>query len=178
MLFKELETNRLFLKNISSEDRDFILAQFSNDEVTRYLYDAEPLTDTQGADEIINFYIQAEPRGQHRWILTRKEDGVKLGTCGFHCWDKSNGVCEIGYDLFPDFFGKGYMVEAMEAIITFARNEMKIKHINACIYPENDKSVNLAERLGFVFTGQTKDEIFREKAYPHKIFTLDCTRTV
>lgn len=31
MFFKELETDRLILKNISSEDRDFILKQFSDD---------------------------------------------------------------------------------------------------------------------------------------------------
>ncbi len=60
MLFKELETERLFLKNISTCDRDFILEQFSNNEVNRYLFDAEPLTDVFGADDITDFYIQPE----------------------------------------------------------------------------------------------------------------------
>ena len=43
MLFKELETDRLILKNISPEDNEFIYTLFSNDQVNKYLFDAEPL---------------------------------------------------------------------------------------------------------------------------------------
>ena len=111
MLFKALETERLILKNISFDDRDFIYDQFSNASVNQYLYDAEPLVDIQGADEIIEFYLQPEPRAQHRWILMTKA-GTKIGTCGFHCWNSSKGVCDIGYDLNPNFEGEGYMTEA------------------------------------------------------------------
>jgi ribosomal-protein-alanine N-acetyltransferase len=53
MFYQELETERLTLKNIAPADREFIFAQFSNDKVNEYLYDAEPLTDIAGADEII-----------------------------------------------------------------------------------------------------------------------------
>ena len=175
MFFKELETDRLFLKNVSKYDREFILEQFSNNEVNRYLFDAEPLTDVFGADEIIDFYMQPEPRAQHRWILIRKGDGTKIGTCGFHCWDKSNGCCDIGYDLYPDYWGSGYMIEALKAICAFARSDMKVRSINACISIDNEKSIKLAEKLGFAFTGQVKDEIFRGEKYPHKILTLGCT---
>ena len=73
MLFNNIETERLFLKNISIDDRDFIFSQFSNDVVNRYLFDEEPVTDMQGADEIITFFIQQpEPRVHRRWIILRK----------------------------------------------------------------------------------------------------------
>ena len=173
MFFRELETDRLLLKNISPDDRDFIYRQFSNDEINRYLFDAEPLVDINGADEIIGFYMQPEPRLRHRWILVKKIDGVKMGTCGFHCWDKSIGCCDVGYDLFPDFWGKGYMSEAMRAILAFAGNDMKIRQINACVYVDNIKSIQLVEKLGFIFHGQMKDETFRGRNYPHRILTLD-----
>jgi len=163
----------MYLKNMKSEDRDFVFTQFSCDEVNRYLFDAESLTDVQGADEIIRFYMRPEPRNHHRWILTRKDDGVKMGTCGFHFWNRTEASCDIGYDLHPDFWGKGYMGEAMKAILLFARNDMKVRRINACIYVGNEKSIKLAERHGFVYKGIMKDEVFRGKKYPHKIFTLD-----
>lgn len=172
MLFKELETDRLLLKNISHADRDFVFSHFSNGQVHQYLFDTEPLADIRGADALIDFYLQPEPRGHHRWVLVKKDNGAKIGTCGFHCWDQSDGSCDVGYDLSPAFSGKGYMREAMEAIIAFAQGEMKINTINACIYPENDRSVKLAEKLGFRFTGQIKDEVFRSKRYPHRIFAL------
>ena len=108
MLFRELETDRLLLKNISSDDREFIFSQFSDSKVNEFLFDAEPLIDIQGADEIIDFYIQPEPRWQHRWILVKKDDGIKMGTCGFHCWDIDSEACDVGYDLKQVYQGKGY----------------------------------------------------------------------
>ena len=172
MPFRDLATKRLILRGISPDDRDMVFRLFSNAEVNRYLFDTEPISDLHGADEIVQSYLQPEPRLQHRWILVKKTDGAKIGTCGFHCWDKSEGSCEVGYDLFPDFWGMGYMQEAMQAILAFARNEMDIKQVNACIYPENHASIKLADKLGFIFTGQMKDEIFRGQTYPHRIYTL------
>jgi ribosomal-protein-alanine N-acetyltransferase len=162
-------------ENITADDREFILKQFSDREVTRYLFDTGPLSDISGADEIIELFIQPEPRAQHRWILVKKNNGAKIGTCGFHRWDRSNGRCELGYDLYPDHRGKGYMLEALKAICAFARSNMKVKSIDARIYIDNEKSVKLAEKLGFTFNGLMIDEIFHGKAYPHKILTLDCT---
>lgn len=176
MFFKELETDRLFLRNISYKDRGFIYIHFSDNGVTRFLLDAEPLTDISGADEIIESFLQPEPRTRHRWILVLKDDGTKIGTCGFHCWDKSRGICEVGYDMNSGYWGKGYMSEAMQTILDFARSDMEVKYVNACIYPENFRSVRVAEKSGFVFNGEMKDEIFRGERYPHRIYTLDCAK--
>ena len=161
------------LKTISSQDREFVLRQFSNDDVNQYLFDAEPLGSLEEADELIDFYLQPEPRNQQRWVLCRKQDGAKIGTCGFHCWDKNTGRCETGFDLEPAYWGQGYMQEAMQTILAFARNEMNVNRVDACVYGQNKRSAALAEKLGFHFSGQTKDEVFRGKAYEHKIFVLE-----
>ena len=174
MFFRGLETDRLYLKNISPEDREFVFAQFSNEYVNQFLFDAEPLVDIYGADEIINFYVTPEPRMQHRWILVEKSTGTKIGTCGLHYWDQEKCCCDVGYDLFPDFRGKGFMEEAMKRIILFARNDMKIKNIHAHIYFDNNDSIKLAEKLGFIFKGKIEYEVFRKNKYLHKIFSLAC----
>ena len=172
MFFKNLETNRLKLVNISIFDREFIFNQFSNEFVNKYLFDEEPLTDIIGADKIIDFYTYEEPRNQHRWILSRKLDGIKIGTCGFHCWNKSEGVVDIGYDLMEEFCGNGYMTEAVEAIINFAKSEMHVKQIDAHIYHENEKSIDLIRKFGFEFLGKTEDAIFRGEKYLHKVYSI------
>ncbi len=171
MFFKNLETDRLYLKNIDTKDREFIFRQFSNDIVNRYLYDAEPLTDILKADDIINFYTISEPRNQNRWIIIRKSDNKKLGTCGFHCWDKKLDKVEMGYDLNEEFWGNGYMHEAIKEIISFAKNQMNISKIDAHISTENQKSMKLVEKLGFVVSGSSM-EVFREEQYPHHVYTL------
>ena len=174
MFFCDLETERLLLKNISSDDREFVFSQFSDSTVNKYLFDVEPLSSIEGSDEIINMFLQAEPRTHHRWILIRKIDMVKMGTCGFHCWDIDKNACDVGYDLKEEYWGKGYMQEALNAIIIFAKSNMKIREINAYIYPENIKSVAIAKRLGFKYLGKKKIEHFQGKEYLHYIYTLYC----
>ncbi|NLW69740.1 MAG: GNAT family N-acetyltransferase [Eubacteriaceae bacterium] len=169
MFFKSLETERLILKNIDAGDADFIIKQFSDDEVNRFLFDAEPITTDEQAMELIDFYLAPEPRNQHRWILTLKDGGERIGTCGFHCWNRESGVCEIGYDLYPPYQKKGYMSEALKAALSFAEGEMKIKEIHAHIAEGNTASFKIAEKFGFADSGQTYMEIFRGKEYPHSI---------
>jgi ribosomal-protein-alanine N-acetyltransferase len=171
MFFTDLETERLLLKNIAMEDRNFIYSQFSDDVVNRYLFDAEPLTDQQGADEIIQFYLQPEPRAQHRWILMRKSDDARMGTCGFHCWNQKDGIVEVGYDLKEIYWGNGYMQEAMREILTFAREKLLVKEIRACIAVDNQRSIHLAEKFGFALSGSTT-LVFRGQDYPHHIYAL------
>lgn len=171
----DLETNRLILKRVSVDDRDFIFSQFSDDIVTKYLYDEEPLTSIAGADEIIDLYMKSQSVSLSRWILIRKSDHEKMGTCGFHCWYPDKSTIDIGYDMKKSFWGNGYMQEAIKAIMKVAIQELKVKQINAHIYFENDKSITLVERLGFRFSGKEYNCDFRGKEYLHKIYSLDCT---
>lgn len=172
MFFHELETDRLYLKNISGNDRDFIFRQFSDAEVSRYLFDEEPFGAVEEADGLIEFYNEPEPRGQHRWILVKKDGGEKIGTCGFHCWDRNSDVCELGYDLYPDFQKQGYMKEALSAALLFARENMNLHEICACIYPENIRSINAAVNQGFSYGGEDRIYTFRGTDYNHFIYTL------
>lgn len=173
MLFYEIETERLLLKNISYEDREFILNEFSNDSINRYLFDAEPLTSLEEADEIICYYLQSEPRIQHRWILTLKDNNAKIGTCGFHCWNESQKCVDIGYDLQEEYWGQGLMSEALDAILNFAQKEMKIREVRAHIFIDNLKSILLVEKFGFAFNGETELCLFRDNQYLHNIYSLD-----
>lgn len=171
MLFTDLETERLILKNISLEDGEFVFNQFTNDTINRYLYDAEPLSNMDEAEELIRFYIQPEPRLQHRWIIVSKSGKEKMGTCGFHCWNQKDRSVEVGYDLCEVFWGKGYMTEAVKEVISFARNRMCIREMRACIYVDNSRSILLAERNGFMLSGTCLQK-FRDKEYPHNIYSL------
>lgn len=175
MVFKDLETDRLILKNIGREDREFILKQFSDDAVNRYLFDAEPVSNLDEADEIIDFYVQPEPRAQHRWVILLKSDGRKIGTCGFHCWDRARCSVDIGYDLRKEYWGQGLMTEALREMLAFASQIMGVHRINAHIYVDNQKSAALAQKFGFKWNGETEACVFRGKEYPHHIYSLDCS---
>lgn len=172
MTFENLSTKRLILQTISAADVGFILEHFSDEAVNTYLYDAEPLASIEEAQEIIDFYVTGEPRIQVRWIIVDKATGEKIGTCGFHRWNKETGVIEMGYDLKKPYWGKGIMTEALEAILHYAKTEMGVKTVKAHIFVGNAASLRLAEKLGFVRTGEY-NEVFRGEEYPHWIYTKE-----
>ncbi len=171
-MFTNIETNRLVLKCIDLSDRDFIFEEFQNDFINRYLYDEEPMTDISQADELIDFYTVVEPRKQNRWVLIDKITNTKLGTCGFHLWNLDNKEVEIGFELMEQHNGKGYMLEAVEAIIEFASHKMKVERIKAITSINNINCIKLLERLRFVKVGEEETE-FRGHMYFHNIYALE-----
>ena len=169
-IFRDLETKRLFLKSISHEDDVFFFKQYSSDEVNRYLYDAEPCSSVAEAVEWIDFYPEEEPGNQHRWVLILKENGEKIGTCGFHCWNREQHEAELGYDLWPTYWKHGYIQEAVGRIIDFAAKEMGVKTVFAHISVNNAASIRTALKLCFVRSGKQYDEEYHGQKYLHDIY--------
>ena len=170
-MFTNIETKRLVLKCIDHSDRDFIFEEFQNDFINRYLFDAEPMTDISQADELIDFYTMVEPRQQNRWVLIDRTTNTKLGTCGYHLWNPEKKEVEIGFELMEQYNGKGYMLEAVKAIIEFAKYKMRVKRINAIVYIYNNKCVQLLERLRFIRVSEEETE-FRGQIYLHYVYAL------
>jgi len=173
-MFVDLETERLFLKCIGYDDADFFYKQFTTDEVNKYLYDIEPLSSLEEAKTWIGLFLEGEPRNHHRWIMVLKENGEKIGTCGFHRWNRETGEIEMGYDLQPPYWRKGYTSEALTAIMKFALEEMKVKKIFAHISVDNIASIRISEKLGFVRTVEQYYEELHGKKYLHDVYYFSC----
>lgn len=173
-MFIDLKTERLVLKCIGHEDVEFFYKQFSTDEVNQYLFDVEPCNSLDQAQKWIDFYLKSETRNHHRWIMVLKENGEKIGTCGFHCWNREKGEVEIGYDLQPSYWRNGYTSEALAAIIKFAVEEMKVKRIFAHISVDNISSIRICEKMGFVKTEKQYYKELHGEKYLHDIYCFEC----
>ncbi len=170
--FKDLTTGRLILRNITPDDAGFFWEVFSNPRVNEYLFDEEPIQSVDEALKWIQIYNN-DAIYHNRWVIVGKANGLRLGTCGFHNWNYQYHRVEIGYDLLPEYWGQGYMSEALAEAIKFAFGEMKIHRIAAHIYPENARSIHLVEKLGFKKEGLLKDYyMFRGKYYDHLMYAL------
>jgi ribosomal-protein-alanine N-acetyltransferase len=170
-MWPDLETERLVLRSLVDADAEFVLRHFSDPEVTRFLYDSPPLAGPSEAADLIDFYRDPEPRGPNRWCIVTKSDGQAVGTCGFHHWAPAHGRAEIGYDLSPVAWGRGYMTEALRAAIAHGFGEMELHRIDALVFGENTRSIRLLEKHGFRAEGVLRD-YFRLHGvfYDHVLF--------
>ena len=168
-----LQTKRLLLRPLTMDDLEFVFQHFGHPLVYQYMLDEDPVTDVSQAQEIIQFYLDAEDKPYNRWGIAQQSNGQLIGTCGFHKWNKRSFRAEIGYDLHPDFWGQGYMTEVLHTVIPHGFEQMELHRIEALIYVENNRSTQLLKKLGFKEEGVLRDYFaLNGTFYDHAIFSL------
>ncbi|KGM44929.1 GNAT family protein [Neobacillus niacini] len=165
MLFPTLETDRLKLIEITPIHTLSIFEILSLDEVTRY-YGTDRFTSIEEARKIIevfqkNFY---EKRAM-RWGIVLKENNKFIGTLGLNGLQLKNKKAEIGYEIHPSFWRKGYTSEAIKEVLRYSYQELKLNRIGAVVYLENEASSNLLQKLGFKKEGVLRDYLFQNNSY-------------
>ena len=83
-----------------------------------------------------------------------------IGTIGFWQIDKENYRAEIGYLLHPDQQGNGLMQEAIETVLQYGFQTMKLHSVEANVNPANIASIKLLEKKKF-----NKEAFFKENYY-------------
>ncbi len=86
------------------------------------------------------------------WLIVVKEVNIGAGMLGFKGYPNAEGSTEIGYGIAPAYQGKGYMSEAVQALIDWAFAHPFCKTITATDV-ENPASSRLLERLGAIRVG-------------------------
>jgi ribosomal-protein-alanine N-acetyltransferase len=76
-----------------------------------------------------------------------------VGTCGFTSFNCSSDSAEVGYVLNPDYWGKGIALEALERVLQFGFEELKLHRIEARFIQENERSRRVMEKAGMTFEG-------------------------
>jgi ribosomal-protein-alanine N-acetyltransferase len=155
----EFETERLILRNMTRDDVDFIREHFSQSEINRYSSSDNIATENE-ANEYYEKYFAPTHSTRFRVGMQLKETGELMGTIGIHKWSKKDCCAELGYDLSQKYWGQGLMSEALEPIIRFGFEKMKLNRIEATTNAENKRSITLLEKNGFIREG-----VMRKKYY-------------
>jgi RimJ/RimL family protein N-acetyltransferase len=79
-----------------------------------------------------------------------------VGTCSLHAISWSIGSADIGYWCPVSCQGKGYMREAVGALVKFAFQDLELKRLTITAYSSNTRSCALAEALGFTLETQAR----------------------
>jgi [ribosomal protein S5]-alanine N-acetyltransferase len=148
--FPVLQTERLILRQPHDDDTADIAILRSDPDVNRFLDRDSPVSAEDAAAFIkkINKLI-AEQESLY-WIICLKEDQQFAGTICLWNIIPETGTAETGYELMPAFQGKGVMREALEAVLAYGFEQMKLQTIAAFSRYDNAKSIQLLERAGFL----------------------------
>ena len=153
--FQPLSTTRLTLRKLTDDDIQPIYALRTNEEVCRYI-DRPPLKDLTGAQVFID-RIRAGYAGNNTYYWVIALNGELIGAICLWNISADETVAEIGYEMLPQHHGNGYMHEAMEAMINYSFNSLRLLAIEAFTHKDNTRSRNLLHKHGFTLCEGRKD---------------------
>lgn len=158
--FPQLQTNRLFLRQITPADAPALFHLRSNPQVMQYL-DRPPAKTVDDALALIQLITDMLQQNEAiTWGLFPKEGSPLSGTIGFWRIAKEHYRAEIGYLLHPSLQGKGLMQEAMNTVLAYGFSALQLHSVEANVNPDNTASIRLLERSGFV-----REAYFRESYF-------------
>jgi RimJ/RimL family protein N-acetyltransferase/predicted enzyme related to lactoylglutathione lyase len=146
-----IETERLLLRPLTPDDVDAAHAYMSLPEVAAYT-PYEPRTREQVAARLADptfTRTTLDAEGQFVFLgIVLKETGRLIGDVllAWHSEEHKSG--EVGYQLHPDHWGRGYATEAAREALRLGFEELGLRRITARIDADNAASAGVLRRLG------------------------------
>ncbi len=149
----KIETNRLILRDVTSDDAEDMFNYLSDGEVVKHMGLPPSQTIADVLDEIKWYTSILEEGSGIRWGITLKDAGKVIGSCGFLNMVPKHYRAEVGFELSKEFWGRGIAGEALRAMVKYGYVHYRLERIEALIEPDNLPSQKLVEKHGFIREG-------------------------
>ncbi len=147
--FPVLTTERLTLRQLVINDEQEIFTLRSDSEINKYL-DRQISNTIDDARDFINKVNENINKSDSLyWAITLSDKNILIGTICLFSFSDENDKCEIGYELLTNFQGQGIMKEAVEKVIDYAFNTIRVQKIEAFFHRDNQSSIKLLEKFSF-----------------------------
>ena len=152
-----IDAPRVRLRWLTERDVDALFSIFSDTEMMRY-WSSTAMKERQEAEELLRqIHAAFRDKTGFQWGVERKDDGELLGTCTLFQIHVANLRAELGYCLLSRYWHKGYMREALTALIDHSFGVLKLRRLEADVDPKNENSLRILDRLGFQREGLLRE---------------------
>ena len=101
-------------------------------------------------DAFRELLVRAAAPTEAIFMIRRTEDDASVGIASLGQIFLGNfRNAYLGYSVFVPFDGQGYMTEGLRLVLREAFGPLDLHRVEANIQPDNERSIALAERLGF-----------------------------
>lgn len=146
-----LETPRLTIRPFALTDATFVLRLLNEPTFIANIADKGVRSLADAEDYLRNGPLASyAEHGFGLCLIELKPANVAIGMCGLLKRDYLDQA-DIGYALLPEHCAFGYAHEAATAVIAQARASRRIPRLLAIVSPDNQRSINLLQKLGFAY---------------------------
>lgn len=151
--FPLLTTERLTLRQLSESDAQEIFLLRSDPIINKYL-DRQPC---EALEDALKFIEKIKNNNLSYWAIAQKGSDKLVGTICLFDVSEELKKGEIGYELLTEHQGKGIMREAVNKVIEYSFETLRLKTIDAHTHKNNQRSTNLLYNLKFKCTDQADE---------------------
>jgi RimJ/RimL family protein N-acetyltransferase len=152
-----LDAPRVRLRWLAADDVDALFDIFSDGTMMRYWSSPAMQERAEAEALLLKIHRGFADKSSFQWGVERKDDGRLLGTCTLFHLHAGNQRAEIGYALASAYWKRGYMGEALTALLDYAFGPMQLRRLEADVDPRNANSMRAIARLGFLQEGLLRE---------------------
>jgi ribosomal-protein-alanine N-acetyltransferase len=144
-----LQTDRLRIRELTLADAPFMLVLLNEPSFIHNIGDRGVRT-----LEDARRYLESGPLASYArhgfglCLVEFRDPAEPIGICGVLKRDELPDP-DIGFAFLPAFWSKGYAYESAAAVMSDARDTLRLSRLLAIVNPTNTGSIRLLERLGF-----------------------------
>ena len=151
---KSIETARLILRPFTPEDAPAMYRNWASDpEVTKYLTwpaHSSPDISRWVVNDWVSHYSED---AYYQWAIVPKELDEPIGSIAAVHINDDTRWAEIGYCIGKHWWRRGFMTEALGAVISFFFEEVGMQRIQATHDPRNPNSGAVMRKCGMTYEG-------------------------
>ena len=133
------------------DDAPFILTLLNEPSFLQYIGDKKVRNLDDARQYILNGPVASyERNGFGLNLVELRESHTPIGMCGLLKREELPDP-DIGFAFVPAYWSKGFAFEAATAVLSDARERLKLQRILAITSLDNDASIKLLQKLGFRF---------------------------
>ena len=149
---EEMETERLLLRKFKKEDASDILEYGSDKQTLKYLIWEGVETLDDALNSVIDYYWSRPGI----YAIELKENKKCIGAIDLRL-EAEHEKSSFGFVLNREYWNKGYMSEALSAVLKLCFEKLDLNRVEACHYVGNEGSGKVMEKCGM------KQEGFRKQ---------------
>ena len=171
---ERIVTERLVLRDFVEDDwRSTFAYQQEPAYLEFYPWDARFEEDAR--DYLARFitWSKARPRHKYQLAITLASTGELIGNVGVRADGPGAPIAELGFELAPGHWGRGYATEAASTMLAFGFDSLGLHRIHAHCVAENAASAAVLERIGMRREGCLRGaEYFRDRWWDVLLFAV------
>ncbi|MEA4917310.1 GNAT family N-acetyltransferase [Proteiniphilum sp.] len=153
-----IETNRLWIREIKTDDIESLLKIYQHPENMRFI----PNSDFEWTHEKLQAKYgkinQDYENGFGIFVVEIKNENRIIGEAGLFNSFQNLKHLELGYILDNKFWGQGYGSEICQSLIDYGFKKLKLSKLTARMFKQNIASIKVSEKCGMKVIQQGKTD--------------------